>query len=187
MVETAIHLLTRSKISTTQVSYLANPLLLGVECVESADSGATRWSITLPQPIKHPRSPINCHVPDEFIRDIYQRVLVTCQFYILLTVSAAIMQLQSFFTLASLALLGNAVGTLADLEADEVPQQCRQICQSIVQRSQECDRNTHDDHAEKECMCKLNNASTVIPQCEACVAKYHNEVSDHSEPHDNGM
>lgn len=97
------------------------------------------------------------------------------------------MQLQKLFALSSLALLGNVVGTLADVEADEVPKQCKQVCDSIVQRSEQCDKDTHDDHAEKECMCKLKNASTVVPQCEACVAKYHSEVSDDSDPHDNGM
>lgn len=97
------------------------------------------------------------------------------------------MQLQKLFALSSLVLLGNVVGTLADLEPDEVPKQCQQVCQSVVQRSQQCDKNTQDDHAEKECMCKLKDASTVVPQCEACVAKYHSEVSDHSNPHDNGM
>lgn len=97
------------------------------------------------------------------------------------------MQLQKFLALSGIVLLGNVVGTLADLEPDEVPQQCKQVCNSIVERSDHCDRTTHDDHAEKECMCKLENASTVVPQCEACVAKFHSEVSDHSDPHDNGM
>lgn len=97
------------------------------------------------------------------------------------------MQLQKFFALSSLVLLGNIVGTLADIEADEVPRQCQQVCDSIVQRSDHCDRTTNDDRAEKECMCKLQDASTVIPQCEACVAKYHSEVSDDNDPHDNGM
>lgn len=97
------------------------------------------------------------------------------------------MQLQKFFALSILALLGNVVDTLADLESNEVPKQCKQVCDSVVQRSQKCDNDTHDDHSEKECMCKLKDASTVVPQCEACVAKYHSEVSNHSDPHDNGM
>lgn len=96
------------------------------------------------------------------------------------------MQLQKLFALSTLALLGNVVGTLADLEADEVPKECKQVCDSVVQRSNQCDNETHDDRAEKECMCKLKDASSVIPRCEACVAKYHSEVSDHSDPHDNG-
>jgi hypothetical protein len=97
------------------------------------------------------------------------------------------MQLQKLLGLSSLVLLGNVVGSFADLEANEIPKQCKPICEPIVQRSDQCDRKTPSDYAEMECICKLDNASKLIPLCEACVAKYHAIVSDDNNLHDNGM
>lgn len=96
------------------------------------------------------------------------------------------MHLKNLLSLSSLLLLSNVIGTIADLEADEVPGKCMRVCRPVVRRSEKCDKDTDDDHAEKECMCLMENASSVIPRCEACVARYHDEVSDHNDPHDNG-
>ncbi|KAI7106386.1 hypothetical protein KC316_g20415 [Hortaea werneckii] len=94
------------------------------------------------------------------------------------------MRVQSVLVL-SVAVLGSIA--VADVEPDEIPTECQQICAPVVSRSQRCDRATKDDHAEKQCMCQLESASTVIPRCEACVAEHHSTVIGHSGPHDNDV
>lgn len=74
----------------------------------------------------------------------------------------------------------------ADIEADEIPFQCQNVCAPVVSRSSECDKNTADDHAEKQCMCEMEGAEGVLPRCEACIGRFYGEVGGRG-PHDNGI
>lgn len=103
------------------------------------------------------------------------------------------MHLSKLASLSSILILANVLGTVADVDFDEVPHQCIDVCRPVVHGSKRCDKETRGDTAEKECMCKLDNAARVIPKCEACVAKFHHELDDDDDdddddgPHDNGM
>lgn len=98
------------------------------------------------------------------------------------------MQAQQLFVLLGLVLVGNVA--LADLEQSDVPEPCYSACQSVVSASGRCDNETSDDNAEMQCMCDMDQASTQIPLCEACIAQYRADNpsgdEDDNDPHDNG-
>ncbi len=109
------------------------------------------------------------------------------------------MRPQLFLFISSLLLLGHVA--LADLEQSDVPDACYSACGAVVRASRRCDRNTHNDTAEMQCMCNMRRASTVIPRCEACIAQYRrdhpkdedydgdgddDDDDDDNDPHDNG-
>jgi hypothetical protein len=98
------------------------------------------------------------------------------------------MRARQLFVLISLVLVGNVA--LADLDRSDVPEPCNWVCQSVVSASERCDNQTSDDSAEMQCMCDMDQASTQIPLCEACIAQYRadNPSGDDGDddPHDNG-
>ncbi|KAL5049430.1 hypothetical protein BDW71DRAFT_160535 [Aspergillus fruticulosus] len=91
------------------------------------------------------------------------------------------MRVQKLLTISSLILAGN-VAFGADLDRDDVPSDCHSACDPLVSISQQCDRQNDNDEAEARCICEADNATSLIPQCEACIAEYSND----SDPHDNG-
>lgn len=64
-----------------------------------------------------------------------------------------------------------AVGLAQDIDNNDVPNACRSVCQSTVDLTTQCDRQTDDDdQSYLNCVCSTTNASSFIPECEACVA-----------------
>ncbi|KAB2580995.1 hypothetical protein BFW01_g6665 [Lasiodiplodia theobromae] len=75
-----------------------------------------------------------------------------------------------FKTLALFSALA-AAGLAQDIDNNDVPNACRSVCQSTVDLTTQCDRQTDDDdQSYLNCVCSTTNASSFIPECEACVA-----------------
>lgn len=113
--------------------------------------------------------------------------------------SAISMRSGLFIFISSILLLGDVA--LADLDQSDVPDACHSACSAVVRASRRCDRNTHNDTAEMQCVCNMSQASIVIPRCEACIAQYRQDQprdddydgdddddddDDDNDPHDNG-
>ncbi|KAL4929812.1 putative GPI anchored protein [Aspergillus undulatus] len=116
--------------------------------------------------------------------------------------SSAIMRFQSLVALAGLLLAGK-LALAAELDPDDVPDRCRSACDPVVSVARDCDRRNDNDAAEMDCICDSDQASTRIPQCEACIAQYRtdnprdedhdgsddadydNDDNDDADPHDN--
>lgn len=80
------------------------------------------------------------------------------------------------------ALLLPALATFAlaneGIENDDVPDQCRDTCRSVVQQSESCDDQSFSSNdRELECICTGQNMAVAIPACEACVRPFW-EASD---------
>lgn len=106
------------------------------------------------------------------------------------------MHVRQLLIISSLILAGN-VAFGADLDQDDVPSGCHSACDPLVSISQRCDRQTDNDAAEARCICRANNASSIITRCEACIAQYRSDNppdndngdddnTDDGGPHDNG-
>ncbi|KAL4740546.1 hypothetical protein BDV11DRAFT_185096 [Aspergillus similis] len=106
------------------------------------------------------------------------------------------MHVQQFLIISSLILAGN-VAFGADLDQNDVPSDCHSACDTLISISQQCDNQTDDDAAEARCICGANDASSIIPQCEACIAQYRSgnppdndngnvDNTNGTGPHDNG-
>ncbi|RDW92845.1 putative GPI anchored protein [Aspergillus mulundensis] len=91
------------------------------------------------------------------------------------------MRLQQLFTVSSFILAGN-VAFGADLDRNDLPSDCHSACDPLVSISQRCDRQSDDDADEARCICDADDAQTIIPRCEACIAQYR---SDHPQDNDN--
>lgn len=63
-----------------------------------------------------------------------------------------------------------------EIENEDVPSQCRDICANTLAVSDRC--NSGDDDVELNCICTSPSAMSDIPNCEACVAEY--DESDNS-------
>ncbi|CAN9127045.1 unnamed protein product [Alternaria alternata] len=76
----------------------------------------------------------------------------------------------------------SAIGLAQDVDNDDVPMQCRDVCASVVTLTRDCDNSTNDDVAERQCICNAQNANTAIPLCAACITQnggeLDNDVSD---------
>ncbi|KAF2721255.1 hypothetical protein K431DRAFT_75389 [Polychaeton citri CBS 116435] len=66
-----------------------------------------------------------------------------------------------------------------DIDNNDVPTQCRSLCDPVVQLTQQCDsQNNDDDSGYINCVCNGQNASSIVPTCEACVAVYDESDND---------
>ncbi|KAF2823845.1 hypothetical protein CC86DRAFT_60753 [Ophiobolus disseminans] len=74
-----------------------------------------------------------------------------------------------------------AFAAAQDVDNSDVPQQCRAVCADVVATSQRCDNETNDDRAEVDCICRSQNAATLIPACDACVQQFD---TDNDDPND---
>lgn len=72
--------------------------------------------------------------------------------------------------LASLSVL---VVSAQEVETDDIPTQCRDVCLDTLAIADQC--NQDDDDAELNCICNAQSASSTIPNCEACVAQFDEE------------
>ncbi|KXL45215.1 hypothetical protein M433DRAFT_149475 [Acidomyces richmondensis BFW] len=79
------------------------------------------------------------------------------------------MQFQLLFALSGVALTGN-VAFASMLEHGDVPNQCRNACEPIVDICESCERGHSDDElAEHQCICNWGPAKTQVPLCAACI------------------
>lgn len=59
------------------------------------------------------------------------------------------------------------------IESDDVPDQCRSQCSSVIQQSESCDDQSFSSNdRELQCICTGTNMATAIPDCEACVRPF---------------
>ncbi|KAF5864638.1 hypothetical protein ETB97_007196 [Aspergillus alliaceus] len=77
-------------------------------------------------------------------------------------------------------LIAAAVVVGTDIDSNDIPTQCQQVCAAVVSLTATCDRKTDDDKQEQDCICKDSQAPTSIPLCEACIAQ------NSRDGHDNG-
>ncbi|CRG91210.1 hypothetical protein PISL3812_08258 [Talaromyces islandicus] len=68
---------------------------------------------------------------------------------------------------------------------DDVPRQCHDVCAPVVSLASSCDDasdrtngDDDDDDDELNCICNASNASTSIPECDACITEYGNDGRD---------
>ncbi|KAF4151782.1 hypothetical protein CNMCM6936_001255 [Aspergillus lentulus] len=90
-----------------------------------------------------------------------------------------------FLALSGLMLASN-VALAAELDRDDVPNRCWDVCSPVVGIAQQCD-NMHrdDDRAEMNCICDWNQAPTLVPLCEACISQFRNDTRNGTR-NDNG-
>ncbi|GIK00824.1 hypothetical protein Aspvir_004853 [Aspergillus viridinutans] len=89
-------------------------------------------------------------------------------------------------------MLASNIALAAELDRDDVPNRCWNVCGPVVGIAQRCD-NMHrdDDRAEMKCICDWNQAPTLVPLCEACIAQFRNDTrndngrgNDRDDDHD---
>lgn len=82
----------------------------------------------------------------------------------------------------SLLLLGlSAISAVMAQEFDnnDVPGECRSVCQSMVDAARNCDNTVNGgDRQEVDCICNTNGASTQLPECAACIRQFTNDDDD---------
>ncbi|KAJ6113011.1 hypothetical protein N7512_008335 [Penicillium capsulatum] len=60
-----------------------------------------------------------------------------------------------------------------DIDANDLPTQCKDVCAPVVSLTASCDKKTSDDDtAERNCVCKDSRAAKSIPVCAACLTTY---------------
>ncbi|KAI1502423.1 hypothetical protein F5X99DRAFT_161506 [Biscogniauxia marginata] len=72
------------------------------------------------------------------------------------------------FNLVALLFSLSALSAAQDLELDDVPRACQQVCQDIANLTSTCDQQNDDDNAERTCICNANNAQSQATSCAAC-------------------
>ncbi|KAK6832731.1 hypothetical protein P875_00010178 [Aspergillus parasiticus SU-1] len=95
------------------------------------------------------------------------------------------MRTAQLLALSGLMLMSN-VAMGAELDHDDVPNRCWDVCGPVVGIAHKCD-NMHDsDRAEMKCICDWKQAPSLIPLCEACIAQYRSERNnrDHDDDDD---
>ncbi|EME81744.1 uncharacterized protein MYCFIDRAFT_78806 [Pseudocercospora fijiensis CIRAD86] len=72
-----------------------------------------------------------------------------------------------------------------DLEPNDVPPECRSICQPVVDLENSCDRQFEDDRDRsthdqqyRDCVCSTQNANQALSTCQNCVVQYPNYFLD---------
>ncbi|RYP81563.1 hypothetical protein DL770_005865 [Monosporascus sp. CRB-9-2] len=83
------------------------------------------------------------------------------------------MQITTVLSLAILSALGAAEN---NVDRDDVPSACVATCQSTIDLSSRCDRETDDDNTYRRCVCDAQDAQLQMNQCAACVRE--NGMSD---------
>jgi len=80
-----------------------------------------------------------------------------------------------------------ALTAAQEIEQNDIPQQCTQLCSQVVTIARDCDnRFNNDDNGENNCICTAPNASTLLPACEACVRQYDTD-DDADDRNDNDV
>ena len=81
-----------------------------------------------------------------------------------------------------------AIGAVAAQEFDnnDVPNQCRTVCQAMVDAARTCDQQNSGDRQEVDCICNTNGASTQLPECAACIRQFDTDNDDDDDNDQNG-
>ncbi|OQE23376.1 hypothetical protein PENFLA_c011G03593 [Penicillium flavigenum] len=85
------------------------------------------------------------------------------------------MRFQNLLAISGIFVLGNVGHSLARLDENDVPAQCHDICEPVVQASQKCDRDIPDRETRMECKCRwihLKKSGTVS-NCNRCMHGRH--------------
>ncbi|KAJ5458610.1 hypothetical protein N7475_009998 [Penicillium sp. IBT 31633x] len=85
------------------------------------------------------------------------------------------MRFQNLLAISGIFVLGNVGHSLARLDESDVPAQCHDICEPVVQASQKCDRDVPDRETRMECKCTwihLKKSGTVS-NCNRCMHGRH--------------
>jgi hypothetical protein len=89
------------------------------------------------------------------------------------------MQYKNALLFLGLAAL-NAI-TAQEFDNNDVPSQCRSVCQAMVDAARTCDNTVDGDREEVNCVCNTSGASTQLPECAACIRQF-----DDSDDRQNG-
>ncbi|KAH8430803.1 putative GPI anchored protein [Aspergillus melleus] len=81
------------------------------------------------------------------------------------------MRATQLLALSGLMLAGK-VAVAAELDRDDVPNRCWDVCGPVVGTAHRCDGMHDRDRAEMDCICDWNQAPSLVPLCEACIADY---------------
>lgn len=85
--------------------------------------------------------------------------------------------MRSALLISILALASYVVA--GDVDANDVPSQCKDVCAPVVSLTASCDKKTDDDDtAELNCVCKDPRASKSLPLCDACLTQYGKDGRD---------
>lgn len=87
--------------------------------------------------------------------------------------------------LAFLALSAIHAVRAQEFDGNDVPSQCRSVCDSMIAAARDCDNRFDGDREEVDCICAAPNASSQLLLCEACVRAAQNPEPD--DDSDNGM
>ncbi|KAI5364939.1 hypothetical protein Slin15195_G044770 [Septoria linicola] len=100
-----------------------------------------------------------------------------------------------------LACLATAICAVSGqgLSNDDIPPECRSICQPVVDTERRCDNQFDDDGDDnvnqpgvpsnqqyRDCVCQDQNASQALAQCNECTARYPNFFIDNDNDNDDG-
>lgn len=87
-----------------------------------------------------------------------------------------------------LAIALSAAGLAQEIDNNDVPNQCRAVCASMVSLAAQCDRQHPDNDAQElNCICSASGANTQLPLCEACVAQFDDDTDDENSSRDNDV
>lgn len=89
--------------------------------------------------------------------------------------------------LVLLGLTALAAVQAQEFDGNDVPQQCRSICQAMVDAARTCDQTNDGDRQEVDCICNTEGASTQLPECAACIRQFDTDDDDGDDDNDNGM
>ncbi|KAJ5279613.1 hypothetical protein N7478_004985 [Penicillium angulare] len=83
-----------------------------------------------------------------------------------------------YFSVLPVFLLASHV-IAGDIDANDVPSECKDVCAPVVSITSSCDKKTsEDDTAELKCICDDPRAAHSLPLCDACMTKYGKDGSD---------
>merc|ERR1712080_615345 len=81
-------------------------------------------------------------------------------------------------TLLFVGLAALSVVKAQEFDNNDVPMQCRSVCQAMVDAARNCDNTNSGDPQEVDCICNTQGASTQLPECAACVRQYDTDDDD---------
>lgn len=78
------------------------------------------------------------------------------------------MQFKVIIILFTLATTGYA----HDIDNNDIPLPCHDVCQPVLNLTADCDRRIVDDDSAtyRDCICQAQNAQSDVPNCAACVS-----------------
>ncbi|KAL9530157.1 hypothetical protein SMMN14_06066 [Sphaerulina musiva] len=86
--------------------------------------------------------------------------------------------LLAFAATAICAVRGQGLG----LDNNDVPPECRSLCQPVIDVEASCDNQFDDDAQQyRNCVCQNQSASQALPACDQCAAQYPNFFIDRND------